>query len=145
MRSWPDTSTLEQQWQSSPRPFDFESSTVSTRPHAAILLMNSHSIQHVQAMQYIYIPWILPHSALHLPIPVRKVSMQAHLRSTLGTLMPSHKSLVSLKRGNAALNWQSVFACEKGRFNPLPHYPRPLCVAHIFLPFIKTVNTSLCW
>ena len=34
MRSLPDTSTHDQQWESNPGPFDLYSNTLSTRPHA---------------------------------------------------------------------------------------------------------------
>ena len=34
MRSLPNTSTHDQQWESNPRPFDIESNALSTMPHA---------------------------------------------------------------------------------------------------------------
>ena len=40
MKSLPDTSTHDQQWESKPRPFDLESKALTTWPHAP----NTHAV-----------------------------------------------------------------------------------------------------
>ena len=45
MRSLPDTSPHDQQWESNPRPFDLESNTLCTWPHA-VLYESNYTINH---------------------------------------------------------------------------------------------------
>ena len=62
MRILPNTFTLDQRWESNPRPFDLESNALPTRPHAQNeLFRNLSYIMHrfrVTGMKVKFLSWL---------------------------------------------------------------------------------------